>query len=210
MSKADGMWCNIKKWCDTPVLFHTFCCALCKTKVEREEPMKGLWRLHLHYIHSRCWLDLVEPGPVVLGAGFRCLFLQVWCLMLIPPHMLHGSYPNRLVTAPVGPPFLPPAFFSLSASPGGQPTHIAAAGSKSPLLFTCHQSCRPEWLSGTDLRSLYIHPRHVFFLVWTSLMQGYVHSAALLQAQGQAWAPQSWSVVMEGVLDLSYFKPGQL
>lgn len=43
--------------------------------------------------------------------------------------MFHGSYPNTpgLVTAPVGPPFLLHAFFSLSASPGGPPTHTAAA-----------------------------------------------------------------------------------
>lgn len=48
-------------------------------------------------IHSRCWLDLLEPGPTVPGAGFSCLFLQVWCLMLIPP----TCYPNTqgMVTA---------------------------------------------------------------------------------------------------------------
>lgn len=52
---------------------------------------EGLWALHLCYIHSRCRLDLVEPGPDVQGAGFSCLFLQVWCLMLIPLHVLGVS-----------------------------------------------------------------------------------------------------------------------
>lgn len=170
-----------------------FSCAFCKTKVEWEEPMKGLRRLHLHYIHSRCWLDFVEPGPVALGAGFSCLFLQVWCLMLIPPHVPWAlSKHAGLVTAPVGPPFLLPAVFSLSASPGGPPTHTATAS---------HQSS-PPYLSA-ELQPWKIvrykpkkPPFFTFFtfMVGTCLMSGYVHTAALLallEARGQAQVTQS-------------------
>lgn len=67
-------------------------------------------------IHSRCWLDLVEPGPAALGVGFSCLFLQVWCLMLIPPHVpwvlsKHagaGDSAGKAALPPAHPP--PPAF----------------------------------------------------------------------------------------------------
>lgn len=79
-------------------------------------------------IHSRCWLDLVEPGPAVLGAGFSCLFLQVWCLMLIPPHVPRVLSKHAGAGDSAGRPALPPCLPSfLSASSGGPPTHAAAS-----------------------------------------------------------------------------------
>lgn len=68
--------------------------------------------------------------------------------------MFSGSYPNTpgLVTAPVGLPSLLPAFLSLSASPGGPPTHTATAATQqsssphlsSELLPWMPVQCKPE------------------------------------------------------------------
>lgn len=93
--------------------------------------MKGLWRLHLHYIHSRCWLDLVEPGPVVLGAGFSCLFLQVWCLMLIPPHVPWVLSKHAEAGDSAGRPTLSPACLLLSFCLPWWPTHPHCGSSSS-------------------------------------------------------------------------------
>lgn len=99
-------------------------------------------------IHSRCWLDLVEPSPVVLGAGFSCLFLQVWCLMLIPPHvpwvLSKHAEPGDSASRPAL--LLPPLVAHPPALLEQQPA--------SPLLLTCHHSCCPECLSGTNIKSL--------------------------------------------------------
>lgn len=108
--------------------------AVQNTEVEWEEPVKGLWRLHLHYIHSRCWLDLVEPGPDVLGAGFSCLFLQVWCLMLIPPHVPWVLSKHAGAGDSAGRPALSPACLLLSFCLPWWPTHPHCSSSKQPVL----------------------------------------------------------------------------
>lgn len=100
-------------------------------------------------IHSRCWLDLVEPGPVVLGAGFSCLFLQVWCLMLIPPHVPWVLSKHTKAGDSASRPALPPARLSLSLPPlVAHPPTLQEQQAASPLLLTCHQSCCPECLCG--------------------------------------------------------------
>lgn len=104
-------------------------------------------------IHSRCWLDLVEPGPAALGVGFSCLFLQVWCLMLIPPHVpwvlsKHagaGDSAGKAALPPAHPPaclplFLPP----LVAHPPATAAILWRATAL--LILTCHQSSYPESL----------------------------------------------------------------
>ena len=114
-----------------------------KTKVEVRSAREGAVKSAASPdIHSRCWLDLVEPGPVALGAGFSCLFLQVWCLMLIPPHVPRVLSKHAGAGDSAGRPALPPCPpSSLSASSGG-PTHPRcskqaskrATGSSSPYL----------------------------------------------------------------------------
>lgn len=129
-------------------------------------------------IHSRCWLDLVEPGPVVLGAGFSCLFLQVWCLMLIPPHVPRVLSKHAGAGDSAGRPALPPCPpSSLSASSGGPPTHAAASKRASnrvlfslpvirvaalPLLFYFTLSPRilsPPWVWTPLMKGLCSHRR---------------------------------------------------
>lgn len=153
-------------------------------------------------IHSRCWLDLVEPGPVVLGAGFSCLFLQVWCLMLIPPHVPWVLSKHAGAGDSAGRPALPPARLPLSLSLPPLVAHPptlqqqqhqqqASNRSSSPYLSSQLQPCNACPVQ--NLRSLFPFPFlfHAFpqtsvsVLVWTPLMKGYVHTAApqaLLQA----------------------------
>lgn len=81
-------------------------------------------------IHSRCWLDLVEPGPAALGVGFSCLFLQVWCLMLIPPHVpwvlsKHAGAGDSAGKAALPPAHTPPPAFLYFYLPSW-PTHPPA------------------------------------------------------------------------------------
>lgn len=105
-------------------------------------------------IHSRCWLDLVEPGPVTLGAGFSCLFLQVWCLMLIPPHVPWVLSKHTRAGDSASRPALPPARLSLPSPPlVAHPPTLQEQQPASPLLLTCHQSCCPERLCVASLQA---------------------------------------------------------
>lgn len=151
-------------------------------------------------IHSRCWLDLVEPGPAVLGAGFSCLFLQVWCLMLIPPHVPWVLSKHAGAGDSAGRPALPPArASSLSASPGGPPTHTATASTSqcpSPYLSPELLPWMPVRRKPRNLLPLLFHFKlspllqtSVSFWVWTLLTRGYVHTAAP-QALLQPWTGQ--------------------
>lgn len=158
--------------------------------------MKRLWRLHLHYIHSRCWLDLVEPGPVALGAGFSCLFLQVWCLMLIPPHVPWAlSKHAGLVTAPVGPPFLLPAVFFLPPLVAHPPT--LQQQPNSPLLLTCQQSCGPERLSGSNPRSL-LFLNFLYFYGWNLFDERLCSHCCSAGSVGGSWMGSRNSVLLNG------------
>lgn len=146
-------------------------------------------------IHSRCWLDLVEPGPAALGVGFSCLFLQVWCLMLIPPHVpwvlsKHagaGDSAGKAAPPPAHPPaclplFLPP----LVAHPPASAAILWRATTL--LILTCHQSSYaeslPTWKS-TSFKERFSPFIPLFpFLqtsvsswLWTLLTRGYVHTA---------------------------------
>lgn len=109
---------------------------------------EGLWALHLCYIHSRCRLDLVEPGPVVRGAGFSCLFLQVWCLMLIPLHVLgvlskHARTGNSVRST---------AQFSCLPWWPPPPTHAAIARKRTPPLGSVCFFVFFNFTSSADLR----------------------------------------------------------
>lgn len=173
-------------------------------------------------IHSRCWLDLVEPGPAALGVGFSCLFLQVWCLMLIPPHVpwvlsKHagaGDSAGKAALPPAHPPaclplFLPP----LVAHPPASAAILWRATTL--LILTCHQSSYaeslPTWKS-TSFKELFpplFHFFHSFRLLsppgfepfwqgvmFTLLLRGLWCSAAVWERPVVTLVTQSCSAVM--------------
>lgn len=140
--------------------------------------------------------------------------------MLIPPHVPLVLSKHARAGDSADRPALSPACLLLffCASPGGPPTHTAgAASSQLPLLLTCHQNRRPERLFHTGLlsrRSFISRPPQtsVSVVVGASLMRGYVHTAApqaLLRVRRQSQVAQSCSAVIQDVVDLFYFKPGQ-
>lgn len=210
LCQADGIWCkeklwekhlfiNTNPWWDWCFIFTaTFFFNKGRGRSTREGAVKCAASPD---IHSRCWLDLVEPGPVVLGAGFSCLFLQVWCLMLIPPHVPWVLSKHARAGDSTGRPALPPACLSLPLpSLVAHPHTLQQQQPTSPLLLTCHQSCchecqsickteKPPFLWAVLFFHFLLLPllqTSGSFWVWTTLTRAYVHTAAqqaLLQAE---------------------------
>lgn len=108
------------------------------------------WRLEAVSpdITSRCWLDSAEPEPW-WRAWFSCLFLQVWCLMLIPPHVLlalskHGRPGTALGRSSPHPPLQPThSSYAWSIALLQAPDHLSmpVIVASHCILAVCHLQC---------------------------------------------------------------------